>query len=412
MDRIRVVHIITKLELGGAQENTLYTLAHLGRARFSGLLVTHPEGILVADALQEPGYEKRFVSSLVREIRPRLDARCLVELTRLLRDEVRRARPGAGNDRPPLIVHTHSSKAGILGRAASRIAGVPVVIHSIHGFGFHPAQRAAVRRCYIALERLAARWTTHFIAVARADLDEGVRLGLFPRERVTLIRSGIEIARYAGEGLDRLRKRVELGITPAAPLVGMIANFKPQKNPVDFVRLAGQVAERVPEAQFLVAGDGELRAAVEAEVRNLGLSGRLRLLGWRRDAHEIIPCLDVLALTSLWEGLPRVFPQAMAARRPIVAYRVAGAPEAVAEGVNGFLVAPGDWRGAAARVADLLLDPARAAAMGLKGAEKVQEFDAGLMVRRQEELYERLWGERALSAGSVRSAPRSARTSA
>jgi glycosyltransferase involved in cell wall biosynthesis len=289
-----------------------------------------------------------------------------------------------------LIVHTHSSKAGILGRLAAAANGVPVIIHSIHGYPFHPRQNPAVRRLWIRLERFAARYTTHFIAVAQADIEEGVALGLFPRERATLIRSGIEIALYAGAGLDRAARRRELGLDPARPLAGMIGNFKPQKNPVDFVRVAALVAERVPGAQFLLAGDGKLRPAVEAEIARRGLGDRLRLLGWRRDAHEIIPCLDVLVLTSLWEGLPRVFPQAMAAGVPVVAYRVDGAPEAVADGVSGYLLEPGDVAGAAARVAELLLDPARAAAMGAVGRERVGEFDAELMVRRQEELYERL----------------------
>jgi glycosyltransferase involved in cell wall biosynthesis len=123
------------------------------------------------------------------------------------------------------------------------------------------------------------------------------------------------------------------------------------------------------------------------------MGGRLRLLGWRRDVDAIIPCLDVLVLTSLWEGLPRVIPQAMAAGRPVVAYRVDGAPEAVTEGVTGHLVEPGDFAGAAARIAGLLRDPERARRMGAAGRERVAEFDADLMVRRQEELYRRLWGE-------------------
>ena len=387
---IRVVHVITKLELGGAQENTLYTLGHLDRSRFSGLLLTNPEGLLVADAVGDARYETRFVPSLVREVRPHRDAAALAELVAALRREMRAARAGGGARR--VIVHTHSSKAGILGRAAARLAGVPAVIHSIHGYGFHPRQRPAVRRLYVRLERLAARWTTHFIAVAQADIEEGVALGLFPRERATLIRSGIDIAAYAGAGVDRAATARELGFDPAQPLVGMVACLKPQKNPVDFVRVAGVVAGAVPTAQFLLAGDGVLRPAVEAEARRLGLGGRFRLLGWRRDVPRILPCLDVLVLTSLWEGLPRVFPQAMAAGRPIVAYRVDGAPEAVAEGVNGCLVDPGDVAGAAARIVELLKDPARAQRMGAAGRERVAEFDADLMVRRQEELYERLVG--------------------
>jgi glycosyltransferase involved in cell wall biosynthesis len=291
-------------------------------------------------------------------------------------------------------VHTHSSKAGILGRAAARRAGVPVVIHSIHGFGFHPRQNPAVRRFYVALERLAARWTTHFIAVARADIEEGVALGLFPRERATLIRSGVEIRRYSGEGVDREAVVRGLGFDPARPLVGMVACLKPQKNPLDFVRLAARVAARVPAAQFLLAGDGALRPAVEEEVRRLGLGPGFRLLGWRRDVPQILPCLDVLVLTSLWEGLPRVFPQAMAAGRPIVAFRVDGAPEAVADGVSGHLVEPGDVESAAERVVSLLEDSAAAASMGAAGRARVAEFDADLMVRQQEDLYERLAGRR------------------
>lgn len=390
---IRVIHIITKLELGGAQENTLYTLGYLDPARFSGLLVTHPEGLLVADALEDSRYGKRFVRSLVREVRPARDGVALGALVGIMKREVREARGRSRVGTPQVIVHTHSSKAGILGRAAARLAGVPVVIHTVHGFGFHLRQRPGVRRFFIALERLAARWTTHFIAVAQADLDEGVALGLFTRGRASLIRSGIEIARYSGTNSDRESAVRALGFDPARPLVGMVACLKPQKNPVDFVRAAALVAGSVPEAQFLIAGDGVLRPAVEREVLRSGLEGHLRLLGWRRDVDAIIPCLDVLVLTSLWEGLPRVFPQAMAAGRPVVAYRVASASEAVTEGVTGHLVAPGDYAGVAARIAELLLDPVRAGRMGAAGRERIGEFDANLMVRQQEELYSRLWTE-------------------
>jgi glycosyltransferase involved in cell wall biosynthesis len=391
--RIRAVHIITKLELGGAQENTLYTLGQLDPRRFSGLLVAGSEGLLVEDArcAQAAGrFDARFLPPLVREVSPLRDAAALSALTALLRDEVRAARERAGGGRPRLLVHTHSSKAGILGRAAARRAGVPVVLHSIHGYGFHPRQRPAVRRFYVALERLAARWTTHFIAVARADIEEGVALGLFPRERATLIRSGIEIGRYAGAGLDREAVMRGLGFDPARPLVGMVACLKPQKNPLDFVRVASRVAASIPAAQFLLAGDGALRPAVEAEARRLGLGPGFRLLGWRRDVPQILPCLDALVLTSLWEGLPRVFPQAMAAGRPIVAYRVDGAPEAVVDGVSGHLVDPGDVGAAAERIVGLLRDPARAARMGAAGRARVGEFDADLMVRQQENLYEKL----------------------
>lgn len=389
---MKVIHIITKLELGGAQENTLATLGQLDPSRFSGMLVAGSEGLLVPEAVKDGRYEVRFVPSLIRQVNPLSDLRALVDLTRLLRREVRRAAPQGGT--PPLIVHTHSSKAGILGRTAAGLAGVPVVIHSIHGYGFHEGQSPPVRHLYILLERFAARRTTHFVAVSRSDMERGRSLGLFGEEKVSLIRSGIDIEKYRGEGIDVAAKRRSLGIPPTGKVVGMVACFKPQKNPVDFVRLAALVVLEVPDAHFVIAGDGVLRPQVEEAVRTLGLTERFHLLGWRRDVEEIIPSLDVLVLTSLWEGLPRVFPQAMAAGRPVVAYRVDGAPEAVVDGVSGYLVDPGDFRRAASRVVGLLRDSATAAAMGEAGRKEVAEFDAALMVRQQEDLYERLWDAR------------------
>jgi glycosyltransferase involved in cell wall biosynthesis len=383
---VKVIHVITKLELGGAQENTLYTLAHLDGKSFEGMLVTHPEGLLVEVAEKASGYRKVFLPSLVREVRPLSDLRALLTLRRIFREEVKKAR-SRGEE---LIVHTHSSKAGILGRTAARLAGVPVVIHSIHGFGFHDRQHPLVRRFYIFLERVVARWTTHFIAVSQSNADLGVELGLFPADRVTLIRSGIELDAFRKAAARREEVRSSLGVGPAEKLVGMVACFKPQKNPVDFVRLASAVLEKVPGARFVLAGDGMLRPRVEEEIEKRGLAGKVRLLGWRRDIADVIASLDVLVLTSLWEGLPRVLPQAMAAGRPVVAYRVDGSPEAVAQGESGYLVEPGDYRAAAERVVGILEDDAAAAAMGAAGAARVGEFDADLMVRQQEDLYRRL----------------------
>jgi len=383
---VKVIHVITRLELGGAQENTLYTLSRLDAKSFEGMLVTHPEGLLVEEAEKASGYGKVFLPSLVREVRPLSDLRALLALAKIFREEVKKARSRG----EPLIVHTHSSKAGILGRTAAKLAGVPVVIHSIHGFGFHDRQSKPVRAFYIFLERIVSRWTTHFIAVSRANIELGVELGLFPEGKVTLIRSGIELGVFRQAAARREDVRSSLGVGPAEKLVGMVACFKPQKNPVDFVRLAAEVLKKVPGARFVLAGDGVLRPDVEGEIEKRGLSKRVRLLGWRRDIADVIASLDVLVLTSLWEGLPRVLPQAMAAGRPVVAYRVDGSPEAVAQGESGYLVEPGDYRAAAARVVGILEDDAAAAAMGEAGAARVEEFDADLMVRQQEDLYRRL----------------------
>jgi glycosyltransferase involved in cell wall biosynthesis len=373
-----ICHIITKLELGGAQQNTLFTVSHLDRGKFRPLLIAGEPGLLDDDARKLAGVEFHQIPSLVRGIRPLSDFRALLALTLLLR----RVRPA--------IVHTHSSKAGILGRAAAWLAGVPIVIHSIHGFGFTRYQPAVVRRTLIALECLAAKVTTRFFAVSEANRQLGMEIGLFPESRCTVIRSGVDVAAIRRLGVDTTAKKRELGLEPGRPVVGMVAPMKSQKAPLDFVRVAAKVAGKKPETQFLFVGDGELRETVEAEIARLGLTKSFRLAGWRRDVSAIMRCLDVFVLTSLWEGLPRVYLEALASGVPVVGTRVDGAAEVVHDGINGYLLAPGDVQGLADRVLSLLANPTAAADMGRRGESLPSEFDIHDMVRRQEQEYERL----------------------
>jgi len=338
-----------------------------------------------------PALSRHTVDSLVREVRPNRDLAALIDLARLI-----------GRVRPD-IVHTHSSKAGIVGRLAARLAGVRSIVHSIHGFGFHDGQPAPVRRAFIAAERCAGRVTHRFIAVSRANREAGVGLGIFERERCEVIRSGIELAKFR-EGSKRpgtLRR--ELGLGESEPLVGMIACLKPQKAPLDFVEVARRVLAEEPCATFVLAGDGELRPEVERAAAEVpGGRGRIRLLGWRRDAPAILADLDVLLLTSRWEGLPRVVPEAMAAGKPVVATAVDGTPEAVEDGLSGYLTPPGDTRAMAARVLALLRDRTLRSRMGEAGARRAGEWDIDEMVRAQERLYDALLEGVARPAGSRR----------
>ncbi len=375
---VTVAHLITTLELGGAQQNTLFTVSHLDPMRYRRVLITGEPGILDAEARALPGVGFHQVRSLVRPIRPIDDLRALFALTRLLA----RLRP--------MIVHTHSSKAGILGRWAAGLAGVPIVIHSIHGFGFTKYQHPLVRRGLIALERSAARFTTRFFAVSEADRRRGIELGLFSEERSTVIRSGIDLEGLRRTHEDRASKKRELGFEPAQSLVGMVAPLKPQKAPLDFVRVAALVHQARPGVGFLLVGDGELRRAVEAEVERLGLAGVFRLAGWRRDVAEIMQCLDVFVLTSLWEGLPRVYLEALSSGLPVVGTRVDGAAEVIQDGINGFLVEPGDVRALAGRVGHLLGHGEERREMGERARSLPIQFDIREMVRQHEGEYERL----------------------
>lgn len=379
--RACVVHVITLLEWGGAQENTLFTVGALDPRRFDRVLVAGQGGMLDPVAERIPACRFRRVGSLVREIRPLSDLRAFFALRAILREE--RKRTGG----LPLIVHTHSSKAGILGRAAARAACADVVVHSIHGYGFHDGQKPLLRRLFVGLERAASRWTDAFIAVSEENIRAGVREKIFSTDRVRLIRSGFDTSRFLGGSRENGRRL--LGLPMDAPVVGTVAVFKPQKAPLDFVEVARRVRERIPGARFVMIGDGELRPAVERAVAAASMSDSFRLTGWRGEIPDLLRAFDVFLLTSRWEGLPKVVPQALLSGVPVVATAVDGTREIVDDGVDGYLAKPGDVSALAGRVLDILegraaLDPS------FKKDRLMGEFDQEEMVRAQGRLYEDL----------------------
>lgn len=374
MSRLRVCHVITQLELGGAQQNTLYTVAHLDREFFEASLLAGPGGILDDEARAIPDLLFETVPDLQRLVRPWQDVKALSQLVVCLRG-IR-----------PHVVHTHSSKAGILGRVAAALAGVPIVVHSVHGWGFTPNQSPAMRFAFEQAERTVSSLTQRFIAVSRANAELGAQVGVAPLESFEIIHSGVHLDAFE-RARDNGKLRAELGLGAGDLLVGMVACLKPQKEPADFVRLAERVLREEPGVTFVLAGDGELRSEVERLVREAGLGERFRLLGWRRDVPEIVGDLDVLVLTSLHEGLPRVVPEAMAAGKPVVATAVDGTPEAVSAGESGFLRAPHDVEGMADDLLRLLRDAGLRRAMGQAGRARTRPWDIGEMVREQERLY-------------------------
>lgn len=376
--RPHVMHVITMLELGGAQQNTLHTVRHLDRARFRVSLVTGVGGQLDGEARTIAGAGVHFEPNLVREVRPLRDLRALRSLAALFRRE------------RPDVVHTHSSKAGVLGRWAAALAGVKVVVHSVHGFGFTPGQSPVVRGLFLGAEHLTSRVTDHFICVSRSNLAEGVRRGLFRRDRATLVRSGFDLAAFTTGARDRAGLRRELGFAADAVVVATVSCLKPQKDPATLAGVIARVLEHHPETRFLVAGDGALRADLEARLAAARAGHAVRLLGWRDDIPRLLRAADLLLHTSRWEGLPRVLPQAMAAGLPVVATAVDGAPEVVRDGDTGFLAAPRDVDALAAAVSRLVAEPALRHRLGARAASRVAEFDVARLVPAQQDLYDRL----------------------
>jgi len=370
----KVIHVITKLELGGAQKVTLMTLERLPREHYELGLVTGPEGLLVDWANRIPDLNRVWLPSLVREVRPMEDLTAFLTLFRLFRRE------------KPHVVHTHSSKAGILGRWAAKLAGVPFIFHTAHGFGFHDFQSPAAKRFYVWLERVTSRITTRLVVVSFANADKGEKNGVFKRGDWILCRDAISVSEFMQGGIRKQRLK-EWNIPADKLVVGMIACLKPQKAPVDFVDVAARVLQQNSQAHFVLAGDGELRPDVERRIQEHGIGKHFTLLGWQTDMPEVYRNLDIVALTSLWEGLPCVFSEAMAGELPIVATNVDGAREAIVHEDNGFLHEPHDIEGMANSVLKLLQSPELRQRMGGRGKARVMEFDISTSVANLETAY-------------------------
>lgn len=368
--RLRVAILVTRLDLGGAQEVALETAARLDPERFQVLLLAGPGGALDGEARRRLGPRFVPVPSLVHPIRPWQDLAALIWLWGFLRRE--------GIE----VLHTHSSKAGLLGRLAGALARTPRVVHTVHGWSFNDFQGAASFRAFVWLERLLARLSDRLLVVAHSLRDKGRRHGIGRPDQYMLVRAGVDVEAWAATPRSRAAlKRLIPTLKPR--VVGVIANLKPQKAPLDFVRVAALVAQGRKDVDFVYVGDGPLRAEALALARRLGLAGRLHCVGWQREPRALAAGFDVFLLPSLFEGLPCVYPQALSLGLPVVGTAVDGAAEAVKEGVNGYLCQPRDVEALADRVGALLDDPALRRRLGAGARLSVgPDFGFDAMVQR------------------------------
>lgn len=379
---IRVYHVITRMIVGGAQENTLYTCALLDPHRYQTRLIsgsqTGSEGSLLEETRAQ-GVALLVLPDLVREINPLKDIRALTQLARLF------------HQNQVDLVHTHSSKAGILGRWAAKLAGVPIIVHTVHGWSFHDYMHPFVRYMYIFLERVTARYTHSLVVVTQKDQLKGLSVGIGEERQYQLIRSAIPLETFNPTLYNREAIRTELGIPPHALVVGNVGRFTEQKNPITWLRTAAEIAQHNQEAYFLLVGDGPLRPQVEAHLHAFGLQSRAILTGLRRDVPRMLAAMDIFLLTSLWEGLPRVLPQAMSMGLPVVAHRVDGVSEIIQHGLNGYLCPPEDVKALSTYCLDLLSNPALRQRMAESArASILKEYDLRTMIAQIDQLYQRL----------------------
>jgi glycosyltransferase involved in cell wall biosynthesis len=382
---MRVSHVITRLIVGGAQENTLSSVLGLGRIPdwevelISGI-TSGPEGSLEPIARAVPGL-LRLESSLVRPVHPLMDALAYLRL----RSHFRRTRPQ--------IVHTHSGKAGIVGRFAARHAGVPQVIHTIHGPSFGPFQGATANTMFRGAERAAGRQTDHFVVVAEAMARQYLDAGIGDSTQYTRIFSGFDLAPFLGVQRD-LELAERLGIRPGEFVVGKVARLFQLKGHDELFAAAVEMVRRVPNVRFLLLGDGPWRARFETMAATTpGLAGRFVFAGLvpPSEVYRYLGLMDVLVHLSRREGLARVLPQALAAGKPVIAFDCDGAAEVCRNFETGFLLQPGDLPGLVDRVARLAGDPELAQRLGVTGRSWVRErFSEEALVQSLDALYRRL----------------------
>lgn len=379
---MRICHVITRMIVGGAQENTLLSVRGQAEHGHEVTLVTGPsdgpEGKLL-ERLPVPGARIVEIPAVCRELNPRLDWQAYRELRRFF------------TDNRFDVVHTHSSKAGVVGRWAAWNARVPFVCHTVHGQAFHPYQVAWRNWVYIRAERFAARRCHHIFAVAQAMIDQCVAAGVAPREKYSVVYSGMVLEPYLESKRDAAL-RARLGIPAEAPVIGKIARIFELKGYEYLVQVAPAVVREFPEARFLVVGDGSLRPWLETEIERLGLRRNFVLAGLvpPADVPTYAAQMDLLVHLSLREGLPRTVVQALATGIPAVAFALDGTPEVIETDRTGYLAPPRDVEAVTQGMLKLLRDREHARRLGAEGQVRVrQQFDWRHMCTTLEAAYER-----------------------
>jgi len=371
--------VITRLVVGGAQENTLLTAAHLDPARYEVTLASGPtvgpEGSLEDRVPATSAFVR--IPDLVRAPHPVRDLSALAHLYALMR----RGRYH--------IVHTHTTKAGLLGRIAARLARVPIVLHTPHGHAFHDYLNRPGSAGLCRLERGLARWTDQIICLTEAERDDHLRLRIGPPERFTVIHSGVDVDRFRDARPDVRAKRRELGLPPSGPLVGCVARLVPVKGVQHLLEAVPGIRVGVPDATVVYVGDGALRPDLERRAAALGVNGSVVFLGLRRDVPEIMPIFDLVVLPSMNEGMGKAAVEAMAAGRAVIGSRISGIQDVVTDGETGELVPPGDPNALAAAIVRGLADPPRARAMGLRAQARTDPYSIETMMVKIDHLYTR-----------------------
>lgn len=383
-ERVRILHIITNLAVGGAQDNMLMTLEKLNRQKYEAGLITSSEGEWLPRARGIKNLHLIFVDSFKRNINP------IKDLVTLYRIYSKIKKGGYA------IVQTHTSKAGVLGRVAARLAGVPIILHMHHGLNFHDYLNPVLRFIFFKLERFLSNISDKLIMVSQLNLQKALTAGLAPPDKFVNIYNGIDFEKFDVQ-IDIKAKRKGIGIFGSEKIVGTVGRLCPQKAPQDLIGAIPRILNARKDVIFLFVGDGELLPQMQSLSKKLGVDSHVKFLGNREDVPELLHIMDVFVLTSLWEGMPRSLTEAMYCARPVVATAVDGTPELVTNAENGILVQPKDIEALSQEILTLLNDTAKANQMGEAARKRVAEsFAIEKMVGDIEQVYDELLQQKGL----------------
>ncbi|MCG6157572.1 glycosyltransferase family 4 protein [Rubinisphaera margarita] len=388
---MKIAHIITRLIIGGAQENTLHTVEdHLTDYGDDVTLITGPttgpEGSLM-DRARASGCRLIEVDPLRRSISPKHEWLAYRELKCVLREL------------KPDIVHTHSSKAGILGRKAAAAVRL-LCVHTIHGAAFHYGQHPLLYRTYRRAERMAVPWTDHYISVADAMTEQYLAAGIGRPEQYTTVYSGFDVEPFLQEPVHRDELRREWGLTDEHVVIGKIGRLFPLKGHDALIAVAAEVIRECSQVRFLFVGDGILREQYENQIRSLGLEQHFVFTGLVPPAEipRLLQGMDIVAHTSQWEGLARVLPQGLIARKPVVSFDIDGAREVVIPNETGCLIPRNDFPALSQALIELARSPERREQFGSTGRDRFTDrFRHQTMSREIREVYEQVLTEKAAS---------------
>jgi glycosyltransferase involved in cell wall biosynthesis len=383
---IKILHIITRLDMGGSAQNTLHTCKELSD-KFDKILVHGPslesrmtdlEKKIVEDGITKAegrGVKVILLPSLVRSIRPMKDLKALLALVWLIRKE------------KPEIVHTHSSKGGILGRLAAKLCGVPHIIHTPHGHVFYGHFGKIASKVFLWVERIFSRFTDRLVALTHGEKNDYIEMSVCAPEKLLTIHSGVDVQQFLNANGNGTAKRRSFGLAKQEAVIGFVGWLLPIKGPGYLLKAMDHIWPVQPETTLIMVGKGDLDVDLRAEALRKNVNGKVKFLGWREDINQLMPIFDILVLPSLNEGMGRVLVEALAAGKPVVASRVGGIPDLIQNGYNGYLVPPADEKALADAILKLLNDRDQANLMGHRGKELCQQFSLEAMIAKLDDLY-------------------------